>query len=47
MQRKKLLKKLFENYFSEEIAAGGGMAPQSAVKIHPKTKGVPSTKGTL
>lgn len=35
------------HHIFEAIFKGFGRALQSAVKIHPKTKGVPSTKGTL
>ncbi|MDO8281109.1 MAG: imidazoleglycerol-phosphate dehydratase HisB [Thermodesulfovibrionia bacterium] len=35
------------HHIFEAIFKGFGRALQSAVKIHPNTKGVPSTKGTL
>jgi imidazoleglycerol-phosphate dehydratase len=35
------------HHIFEAVFKGFGRALQSAVKIHPKTKGVPSTKGTL
>jgi len=35
------------HHIFEAIFKGFGRALQTAIKIHPKTKGVPSTKGTL